>query len=289
MSTKKSTPALVLPTPVIATSPVAAKPKATTKKVAAIAAVAPVEAPIVAAVSEPVKAAQKTPRVSKPKAAAPVIAAPIIEVIAPVEASKEDSEAEGEAEGDDKKARKVITKQTVFEDFGTLISKINEEITKRAVSTETAPDESNKKKRKLDAGVPIKFLRTVNKRLAVLQSNASKMMKLKNKSVRDNTKSGLMKPVGISEALHKFLEGAKYEVNANTKYARVDITRMIHSYVKDNNLRLETDKRVILPDAKLSALLKFDAKTSKDPMTYFRLPQYLKSHFIKSEEITASA
>ena len=47
--------------------------------------------------------------------------------------------------------------------------------------------------------------------------------------------------------------------------------------------------RVILPDAKLSALLKFDAKTSKDPMTYFRLPQYLKSHFIKSEEIPASA
>jgi chromatin remodeling complex protein RSC6 len=93
-----------------------------------------------------------------------------------------------------------------------------------------------------------------------------------------------MKPVGISEALHKFLEGAKYEVNNNTKYARVDITRMIHSYVKDNNLRLETDKRVILPDAKLSALLNFDAKTSKDPMTYFRLPQYLKSHFIKTEE-----
>ena len=288
MSTKKSTPALVLPTPVIATSPVAAKPKATTKKVAAVAPVVPVAAVVPAAVPEPIKAAQKTPRVAKAKAAvveavvAPIIA---IEVIAPIEASKDDSEAEAEADSDDKKARKVITKQTVFEDFGILISKINEEISKRAI--EPVADEANKKKRKLDSGVPIKFLRTVNKRLAVLQSNASKMMKLKNKTVRDNTKSGLMKPVGISEALHKFLQGANYEVNATTKYARVDITRMIHSYVKDNNLRLETDKRVILPDAKLSALLNFDAKTSKDPMTYFRLPQYLKSHFNKNEEATA--
>ena len=60
MSTKKSTPALVLPTPVIATSPVAAKPKATTKKVAAVAPVVPVAAVVPAAVPEPIKAAQKT-------------------------------------------------------------------------------------------------------------------------------------------------------------------------------------------------------------------------------------
>lgn len=288
MSTKKSTPALVLPTPVAAPAPVAAKPKATTKKSVAAAVIAPVAAPVVAAVSEPIKVVQKTPRVSKAKAKEEIVAvvavAPVIAVAPVVEAEKEESEGEGE----EKKTRKVITKQTVYEDFGTLISKINEEITKRTLPAEPVAEEANKKKRKLDAGVPIKFLRTVNKRLAVLQSNASKMMKLKNKSVRDNTKSGLMKPVGISEALHKFLEGANYEVNNNTKYARVDITRMIHSYVKDNNLRLETDKRVILPDAKLSTLLNFDAKTSKDPMTYFRLPQYLKSHFIKTEEPIAA-
>lgn len=287
-STITSTPITSTPAPAVVAAVIAAPKVKATKKVAEALVIPSVP---VAAVSAPIVAAEKAPKTPKapkvPKVEA--VATPVIVAI-PIESVEADAEAEG---GDEKKGRKVISKQSVYEDFLSLISKINEEITKRdaspaAESDPTAEVVVNKKKRKIDAGVPIKFLRTVNKRLAVLQSNASKMMKLKTKTIRDNTKSGLMKPVGISEALYKFLHGAKFEVSSNTKYARVDITRMIHSYVKDNNLRKEEDKRVILPDTKLCTLLNYDPKTAKDEMTYFRLPQHLKAHFIKDIEVVAA-
>ena len=93
-----------------------------------------------------------------------------------------------------------------------------------------------------------------------------------------------MKPVNISENLYKFLKsaGSAYEVEKNKMYPRVEITRRIHTYVKENNLRKESDKRVIIPDGKLAELLNYDSKTATEEMTYFRLPQYLKSHFISA-------
>jgi len=287
-STITSTPITSTPAPAVVAAVISAPKVKATKKVAEALVIPSVP---VAAASTPIVVAEKAPKTPKapkvPKVEA--VTAPVI-VAVPIESVEADAEAEG---GDEKKGRKVISKQSVYEDFLSLISKINEEITKRdaspaAESDPTAEVVVNKKKRKIDAGVPIKFLRTVNKRLAVLQSNASKMMKLKTKTIRDNTKSGLMKPVGISEALYKFLHGAKFEVSSNTKYARVDITRMIHSYVKDNNLRKEEDKRVILPDTKLCTLLNYDPKTAKDEMTYFRLPQHLKAHFIKDIEVVVA-
>ena len=293
MTSKKSTntSAPITSTPASVPAAVISAPKVKATKKTAEALVipsVPVAAVVVPVVAEKAPKAPKTPKAAKVEVV-PAVVAPIL-FTSPVESVDADAEVEG---GDEKKGRKVISKQSVYEDFLSLISKINEEITKRdapQAAAETDPAAEvvvNKKKRKIDAGVPVKFLRTVNKRLAVLQSNASKMMKLKTKTVRDNTKSGLMKPVGISEALYKFLHGAKFEVIANTKYARVDITRMIHSYVKDNNLRKEEDKRVILPDTKLCTLLNYDPKTAKDEMTYFRLPQHLKAHFIKDIEVVA--
>jgi chromatin remodeling complex protein RSC6 len=201
---------------------------------------------------------------------------------APVAAPKEDVKVEVEEE---KKGRRTVTKESVYADFVELITKITDEIKKRSPADAEAPaaDATKKPKRKKDTGVPLKFLRSINKRLLTLQTDASKMMKLKTRSARDNTKSGLMKPVGISEALFKFLKEAGFEVEKSGQYARVEITRKIHSYVKDNNLRKESDKRVILPDSKLGALLKYNQATAKEEMTYFRLPQYLKSHFISDK------
>ena len=188
---------------------------------------------------------------------------------------------------EEKKARRVVTKQSVFDDFNSLMARITEEIEKRSPKEETeaeAATASKKPKRKKDTGVPLKFLRSINKRLTVLQNDAIKMMKFKRESNRDNSKSGLMKPVGISNELFTFLKGAGFEVEKTGKYARVEITRKIHSYVKDKNLRQESDKRIILPDDKLAKLLKYDAATAKEDMTYFRLPQYLRDHFISEKK-----
>ena len=228
-----------------------------------------------AATPAPAKAAAKaSSKKAEPKAAP----APKVEpVVAAATASAT------EADGEEKKARRVVTKQSVYDDFSSLITRITEEIEKRApkdAEEGEAATASKKPKRKKDTGVPLKFLRSINKRLAVLQNDSAKMMKLKRESNRDNSKSGLMKPVGISNELFTFLKGAGFEVEKTGQYARVEITRKIHAYVKDKNLRQEKDKRVILPDAKLAKLLNYDANTAKEEMTYFRLPQYLKVHFV---------
>ena len=219
--------------------------------------------------------------------------------------------AETSTEGEEKKGRRQVTKQSVYDDIATLISKITEEIDKRQPSAAPAEGDaanaSKKPKRKKEAGVPLKFLRSINKRLSTIQGDAAKMMKLNRQTNRDNTKSGLMKPVAISDALYNFLknagkdkEGNAYAVEKNGKYARVEITRKIHSYIEFNKLRKgenlsETevasikskdpnarprDFRVILPDAKLAGLLNYNPASATEEMTYFRLPQYLKNHFI---------
>lgn len=254
------------------------KAEAKSKKEEVVAAVEPV-----AAAAAPAKSTSKKSSSTKSESAS-VAAAP---------AASSTTEAVPEGDEEKKGQRREVTKQSVSDDFSALLVKIQEEITKRTAAPApaepaadgAAPAASKKPKRKKDTGVPVKFLRSIWKRLSTLQNDACKMMRLKNKTTRDNQKSGLMKPVGISDSLYSFLKQAKFEdnfeVQKNGKYARVEITRRIHSYVKDNNLRNEKDKRVIIPDDKLAKLLSYDKNTAKEELTYFRLPQYLKNHFVK--------
>lgn len=269
-NSKKPTTATETPAAAVAAAPAAAEKKPAAAKKAAAAPAA--ETPAAPAVVE------KKPAAKKAAAAPAAEAAPVAaEAVAP----------EAPAVATDAKGRRVVTKETVREEFSSLIALINEQIDKRTASeaapAEAAPAAGAKKnnKRKKDTGIPIKVLRSINKRLATLQNDACKMMKLKTKITRDNTNSGLLKPVGISEALSKFLKAAKYEVDPKGQYARTDITRKLHAYIKDNNLRKEEDKRIIVPDSKLAALLNYDAATASEDMTYFKLPVYLKPHFIK--------
>jgi len=198
--------------------------------------------------------------------------------------------ATGATEETQKKQRRKASKQSVVDDFTAILKSIQDEIARRAPKTESedekaaaAPAQAGKKakKAKNSSLVPLKFLRTINKRLTVLQSDTSRVLKLKKQSNRDNSKSGLMKPVGISAGLFEFLKKANFPVEKNGQYPRTEITKHIHTYVKSNNLRNEKDKRIILPDDKLSKLLNYPANSAV-PMTYFRLPQYLKEHFIKT-------
>jgi len=259
-STQTTTTPAAAPAPVVAdkAEKKAASKKTTEKKEEVVSTPAPV--------AEKKAASKKTEKKEE------AVAAPVEAVASVAEESEE------------KKARRQVSKQSVYDDFVQLITKIQEEIDKRAPAAPVAEDgaasASKKTKRKKDVGVPIKFLRSINKRLATLQSDATKMMKLKTKTTRNNENSGLMKPVKISDTLFNFLKSTGFEIEKDKKYPRVEITKNIHQYVSKNDLRDPQDKRTILPDAKLAALLNYDAATAKDKMTYFRLPQYLKSHFI---------
>ena len=90
--------------------------------------------------------------------------------------------------------------------------------------------------------------------------------------------SGFAKPSLLSDELCKFLG-----MDNGSLIARTDVTRAITKYVKENNLFDAADKRTIVPDNKLSALLntKPAADGSLPKITYFNLQSHIKQHFIK--------
>jgi chromatin remodeling complex protein RSC6 len=87
------------------------------------------------------------------------------------------------------------------------------------------------------------------------------------------TPSGFAKPTKLSDELCGFLG-----VPAGSQLARTEVTRVLNEYIKKNNLQDANDKRTIVPDTKLSSILKLQGG---DKLTYFNLQTYIKHHFHK--------
>ena len=83
--------------------------------------------------------------------------------------------------------------------------------------------------------------------------------------------SGFAKPNKISDELCDFIG-----VPRGTEKSRTDITRYINSYVKEHNLNKPTNRRVILPDEKLKAIL--NVKEGEE-VTFFILQRLISHHF----------
>jgi len=141
--------------------------------------------------------------------------------------------------------RKVITKESVIQSFEDLIKSIESEM-----DTLREGDAKNK---------GIKFLRTLNKRLKILKNQSSRIIKQKRTSSKKNTNnnSGFLKPVKISTEMAKFTGWDKDELKS-----RVEVTKYLCQYIRDNNLQNPKDKRQILTDSKLQKLLKPDEVTA---------------------------
>ena len=168
------------------------------------------------------------------------------------------------------KKRVIPTKETILASFDELISMIESEILSlRENQTKTKG---------------IKFLRTMNKRIKVLKNQSSRVIKQRNPSLRknvNNNNSGFLKPVKISNEMAKFTGW-----NANELRSRVDVTKYLCNYIRENNLQNPKDRRQIIADAKLSKLLNYDNKKENiEPLTYYRIQSYIKPHFIKPEVI----
>ena len=203
----------------------------------------------------PVAAPQK---VSKKAKKEEVAAAPVVEATPAVESTEQ-----GE-----KKERRTVTKETLHTDFEALLSKINSEVDRLRESKPKAKGS--------------KFLKTLNKDIKQLHNDVLRVTKFKRNGERKtSSSSGFLKPVNISSELAKFTAW-----DANKAYSRTQVTKFICNYIKTKKLYDEKDKRNIICDAALKNLLKYDpANPPKDeagkavPLTYFRLQQYLKSHF----------
>jgi chromatin remodeling complex protein RSC6 len=90
---------------------------------------------------------------------------------------------------------------------------------------------------------------------------------------KTRTPSGFAKPTKLSDELCAFLG-----VPAGSQLARTEVTRVLNEYIKKNNLQDANDKRTIVPDEKLSSILKLQGD---DKLTYFNLQTYIKHHFQK--------
>jgi chromatin remodeling complex protein RSC6 len=97
--------------------------------------------------------------------------------------------------------------------------------------------------------------------------------KRKNKSTT-RAPSGFVKPALVSDQLAEFLSRPK-----GALVARTEVTREINAYIRAQNLQDPSNRRHILPDAKLKKLL---ALKDKDELTYFNLQRFISHHFQKA-------
>lgn len=241
-------------------------PKSVSKKSESAPVATPVEAP---------KATKAASKKTESKKVEPVVEA-VVEAPkatkAPREAKNKATKAEATTEvvatETEKKERRVPTKDTLHSDFEVLLTKISAEVERLRAAKPKAKG--------------VKFLKTINKDIKQLHSDANRVNKFKKNGERKtSTSSGFLKPVNISPELAKFTAW-----DASKSYSRTAVTKFICNYIKTKKLYEEADKRNILCDAALKTLLKYDpANPPKDengvaqPLTYFRLQQYLKSHF----------
>lgn len=158
------------------------------------------------------------------------------------------------------KQRKVVDRDSVLEDFDSLIAAVEAEI------------ESLRQNSKGTGNV--KFLRSLNKNIKVLRTHTSRVMKKKKTERKNTTTSGFLKPVTISSEMAKFTGW-----DAKDPRSRVEVTKYICDYIKEHDLQNPSDRREIRPDAKLQKLL--GVSNDGTALKYYSLQTHLKKHFPK--------
>ena len=117
--------------------------------------------------------------------------------------------------------------------------------------------------------------KTLEKTIARELKAAAKASSKRAKRAGNRQPSGFVKPTRISDELAKFLGKAQ-----GTEMARTDVSKEINAYIRANNLQRPDNGRFIVPDAKLTTLLKLG---KNDELSYFNLQRYMKPHFIKTD------
>ena len=208
----------------------------------------------VAKPAEPVAEKKAVKKASSKKEESVPVSVPVS-----VPASAADASASATAEeSSTTRKRHQVTREEVDTAFDALIEMIDKEV------------EVMRSDEKIKKGV--RFLRSVAKQVRKLKTDSARVS---NKRVRRqtnrSTNSGFMKPVPISKEMQKF-------TGIDSKLvSRVEVTKAICTYVKDNNLQLQTDRRQFTPDEKLAKLLGTSA-----PLTYYDLQKYIQHHFVKA-------
>lgn len=210
------------------------------------------------------KSSSKTAKKASSKKSKAPVAAPVVDVVEEV-VEEEVVEETTDVVAPKTRTRRVVSKESVQTDFDSLVESLDQEIDRqRAAGTK---------------GGNVRFLRSLRKKMIRLKKDSHKVsnMKRRNPNRAKNNSSGFMKPVKISKDMTKFTGWDASELKS-----RVDVTRYICNYVKENNLQNPDDRRQIVPDKKLRTLLKLDKAALKDePLTYYSLQKKIQPHFLK--------
>ena len=125
-------------------------------------------------------------------------------------------------------------------------------------------------------------INTIQQQVKNVEKNVKKQMKTlqsqvnKNKNKGNKNPSGFATPTKITKELCAFMNKEE-----GTKIARTEVTSALSSYIKENNLQNQSNKKFILPDEKLKSLL---GLTDDDKLTYFTLQKYMNKHFISESK-----
>lgn len=130
-------------------------------------------------------------------------------------------------------------------------------------------------------------IETLRAQVKALEETVAKVNKVLKQQKKANAKprekkagaSGFTMPVQVSETLRAFLGLGKDDI-----VSRVDVTKKITAYVKENNLQSPENGRIILPDAKLNELL----KPGETQVTWFSLPRLLKGHIFSTPKVATA-
>lgn len=175
-----------------------------------------------------------------------------------------------------KKKKRVASRETYLQTIEELCQSINNEIL-------TSKDDKNVNSKTL------KFLRNINKNLSVIKKDAGKLIRQKKKTASDGVtddsspknkvSSGFLKPVAISPAMSEFTGWSKNDLKS-----RVDVTKFLCNYIKEQNLQNPSDRRQFTPDKNLAKLLDLKLGTQ---LTYFDMQSHLRRHFPKTTAVKA--
>jgi chromatin remodeling complex protein RSC6 len=108
-----------------------------------------------------------------------------------------------------------------------------------------------------------------------------KETKKTNKPVKERKPCGFAIPSNVSGDMCDFMG-----VEHGTPISRIQITKYINKYIKDNALENPENKQNIVPDDKLWKILGEEARDLR--ITHFTLQKHLNRHFIKADKSLAA-
>ena len=190
----------------------------------------------------------ETPVVETPVVETPVVETPLVEGVEPV----------------------LITKESIKENF----SKLEENLKNQ---TNELREKKNKKEN-VNIGELIKQNKKIMEEVKQLSKNTQKLLKQKRKNKTGNSNSGFKKPVEITDDLAKFLK-----IKEGSLLSRVEVTKNLTNYIKENKLQTSENKRKIFPDKTLSGLFSKHKNEYKEN-GYFEwkdMQKYMQVHFVK--------